>query len=184
MSKVGRNAKCQCGSGKKYKNCCLGKSSKSEPRRESAMVTMPASLPGTKFNLVRCHRWKDPNDPRNHASPAGSPGFYRAAVIFGRSGATPPGDLQPEGTGDSFIVIPQAGTEPNPVLPYAGVEYGTGDEVIHFDGYVNAQGRLARTVAPKVQATTFADAETKTLRAVHGLLSQLPVRAPRAYWCD
>ncbi len=86
------------------------------------------------------------------------------------------GDLQQEGTGDSFIVIPQAGTEPNSELPYAGAEYRTGDEVIHFDGYVNTQGRLARMVAPNVQATTFADAETKTLRAVHGLLSQLAVR--------
>src|SRR5205814_9702103 len=68
------------------------------------------------------------------------------------------------------------GTARNPELPYAGAEYGPADDVMHFDGYVNAQSQLARMVARKVEAATFSDAETKALRAMHGLLSQLSVR--------
>jgi hypothetical protein len=39
MSKLGRNDPCHCGSGKKYKHCCLGK----EPR----VVAAPSPIPHT-----------------------------------------------------------------------------------------------------------------------------------------
>jgi methylamine utilization protein MauJ/SEC-C motif-containing protein len=178
---ISRNQPCHCGSGLKYKRCCLGKQTspsptKSQPRKESVTLTFPATLPGTRFNFVLCCRWKDPNDPRNHASPAGAPGLYRVSVFFGRSGGTLAGDLQPGGGGDSFIKIPPTGATPNLDVPCAVVEYGVGDEVIHFDGYVNSEGHLARMVAAKVQAFSIAEAELKSLRAINGLLSQFAVR--------
>lgn len=137
---------------------------------------IPKSLPGSRSKFTLCHWWKDPDDTRNQASPLGSAGFYSVTFILGRSSGTLAGDLQPNEIGDSFIIIAHAGTTPNPGVPYAGVEYGAGDEKIHFDLYVNAQSRLARMITPKVYAMTFADAEAKCSRAVHGLLSQLTVR--------
>lgn len=139
-------------------------------------MTVTARLPGTRINLILCPRWMNPEDPRNHASPAGSPGFYHVAVIFARSDGTLASDVPLAEGGDSFIVIPSAGKTPNPNLPYAGAEYGTREEMIHFDGYVNIHGRLARMVAPKVYGSSFADADSKCLRAIHALLSQLTVR--------
>ena len=50
MGAVGRNDPCPCGSGKKYKQCCLGK----EPptRLLSAMDDLRAAIAGKKFNSL------------------------------------------------------------------------------------------------------------------------------------
>jgi hypothetical protein len=37
---VGRNAPCPCGSGKKYKNCCLGRALPAERRKLIALVAV------------------------------------------------------------------------------------------------------------------------------------------------
>jgi hypothetical protein len=36
MAKIGRNDRCPCGSGKKYKQCCLAKGEVAEPRTLAA----------------------------------------------------------------------------------------------------------------------------------------------------
>jgi len=41
MAKIGRNAPCPCGSGKKYKKCCLALHSTSSPRQDS---DIPSSI--------------------------------------------------------------------------------------------------------------------------------------------
>ncbi len=38
---VGRNDPCPCGSGKKYKKCCLGKDEQDSPARGAAEVVVP-----------------------------------------------------------------------------------------------------------------------------------------------
>src|SRR5688500_7893588 len=41
MSKIGRNIPCPCGSGKKYKQCCLSRVSESKPGRSGHSVSVP-----------------------------------------------------------------------------------------------------------------------------------------------
>ncbi len=41
MTKLGRNAPCPCGSGKKYKKCCLGRSDGIQPSRAAKMRYIP-----------------------------------------------------------------------------------------------------------------------------------------------
>ena len=43
MAKTGRNDPCPCGSGKKYKNCCLTKDEAAEREKLAAAVQPPAS---------------------------------------------------------------------------------------------------------------------------------------------
>jgi len=45
MAKTGRNDPCPCGSGKKYKNCCLTKDEAVEHERLAAAAQPPASPP-------------------------------------------------------------------------------------------------------------------------------------------
>ena len=58
MSKVGRNARCPCGSGKKYKGCCGSTSAAAEPARPGAGVKrdseVAAGIPGmTAYSIAR-----------------------------------------------------------------------------------------------------------------------------------
>lgn len=46
MTKVGRNDPCPCGSGTKYKKCCLDK----RPRQQIVMVGSPEPLSGIHYD--------------------------------------------------------------------------------------------------------------------------------------
>ncbi len=50
MDKIGRNEPCPCGSGKKYKQCCLGK--EPPPRLLSAMDEIQAAVAGKNFKSL------------------------------------------------------------------------------------------------------------------------------------
>ena len=176
MSGVGRNDPCPCGSGKKYKKCCEGKSTRPEPQQRSATVKVPAGLPGSRIDLVLRHQWKDSQDPRNSASPQGAPGLCTLTFTLGRSAGTIAVDGEQEKTGDSLLVVAEASPALRTDLPYAGADYGAGPELIHLDGYVNARGHLAKLVATNVMAVSFADAEHKALNTMQRLASQLAVR--------
>mgnify|MGYP002620869661 CR=1 FL=1 len=150
-----------------------------------ARVVIPPSLPGTKFSLTLCHRWKDPNDPRNRSSPIGSSGLYKVTITFSRSSGTPddsvqldkPDDsVQLDKPGDSFIVIRDPDAFRSSELPDAKLVYGGEDQQIQFEAYANNNGRLASMVAQNVHASSFNDAERKVLLAVNGLLSRLSVK--------
>jgi hypothetical protein len=54
MSKIGRNAPCPCGSGKKYKKCCEGRGS--EPVRTSAAGQLPRDVPPQKVHTAQAER--------------------------------------------------------------------------------------------------------------------------------
>jgi len=45
MTKIGRNAPCPCGSGKKYKKCCLGKVDPTQAVPESDAPALPPGAP-------------------------------------------------------------------------------------------------------------------------------------------
>ena len=59
---IGRNAKCRCGSGKQYKQCCMKKDF-DEPQHESE--TLPRSIPMSDeiSELLKSHRDPEIEDP-------------------------------------------------------------------------------------------------------------------------
>jgi len=59
MKKTGRNEKCNCGSGKKYKKCCLWDDEKNEYKAERisvfnafSVMTDPRDNRGKKYKLI------------------------------------------------------------------------------------------------------------------------------------
>src|SRR5262245_7750854 len=56
-SKAGRNDPCRCGSGKKYKKCCLARDQEASSKAAAAMVPPPSSVasPGPAPLLTRLH---------------------------------------------------------------------------------------------------------------------------------
>jgi len=63
MAKIGRNAPCPCGSGKKYKHCCLKKSQEAE--RE---IQTQISLYGERLQAVlKAHAWLISDEDRREA---------------------------------------------------------------------------------------------------------------------
>jgi len=53
MAKPGRNDPCSCGSGKKYKRCCLAKDQEAERTRAAAAVAAPSRrLPGVAGEIA------------------------------------------------------------------------------------------------------------------------------------
>ena len=64
MNKIGRNAPCPCGSGKKYKKCCLGKIFTSDPTRVHTPTLHQRNLILLNavfdiFGLTRGIEWED-----------------------------------------------------------------------------------------------------------------------------
>lgn len=71
-ARVGRNAPCPCGSGRKYKKCCLGKEAVPQPRpsgaearlRERLLEYAQRALPYGEFERALSIFWKGRFDPR------------------------------------------------------------------------------------------------------------------------
>ncbi|MFH1176825.1 MAG: SEC-C metal-binding domain-containing protein [Acidobacteriota bacterium] len=53
ISRPGRNEPCHCGSGRKYKHCCLGKDEETERASRSALVTEAAAPPAEQKDKPR-----------------------------------------------------------------------------------------------------------------------------------
>src|SRR5437773_953757 len=62
-SKLGRNDPCHCGSGKKYKKCCLIKAAYVDPtppkEKELNGVIPSGVIPGTKKVILKSYVWKN-----------------------------------------------------------------------------------------------------------------------------
>jgi len=141
--------------------------------RQTANITVPAGLPGGRITVGLRHRWKDPDDARNHAPDEGSQGFYAVTLDLARQVGTPTvGDVFPA---DSSLVLADLATSLRLDKPYAVAEFGEGPERVRLEAYVNPLGRLAKLVAHALEAQTFADAERKASAAAQRLLSQISV---------
>ena len=135
-------------------------------------LRMPAGLPVTKLYVTRTPRTMDPSDP---ASLYGSSGLYDIHLYLSCPGSINSGQSDAQ-RGDSLVAVPQAGAQPDVSVPQIGMDIESERGVIHLDGYVNGKGRLAKVVAPQVQAKSFSDAELQAERALSRVLSQFAVR--------
>ena len=67
MAKIGRNDPCPCGSGKKYKKCCMASD---EAAARAARPAQPAAVPGRRPSLASYAREHDDLDELTEASNA------------------------------------------------------------------------------------------------------------------
>src|SRR5262245_35279794 len=96
--KVGRNERCPCGSGEKFKRCCAFARSVGRPQESSGAPPLATSLRNQarvdvklggvegqdqRYTFVPTFRG---NDPRNSGRPGGEPGGYRVVLTFARPG--------------------------------------------------------------------------------------------------
>jgi len=82
MSKLGRNDPCRCGSGKKYKQCCLAKDEAREREArakaaEQAAAAAPAEAPAEDAAARRAPRSPAPFSARGRAN---THGFQRVTA--------------------------------------------------------------------------------------------------------
>jgi TolA-binding protein len=67
MAKIGRNDPCPCGSGKKYKKCCMASD---EAAARAARPAQPAAVPARRPSLASHAREHDERDELTEASNA------------------------------------------------------------------------------------------------------------------
>ena len=67
MAKIGRNDPCPCGSGKKYKKCCLASD---EAADRAARPAQPAAVPSRRPSLASYFQEQDERDELTEASNA------------------------------------------------------------------------------------------------------------------
>jgi tetratricopeptide (TPR) repeat protein len=67
MAKIGRNDPCACGSGKKYKKCCMARD---EAAALAARAAQPAAMPARRPSLARHFQEHDEPDELTEASNA------------------------------------------------------------------------------------------------------------------
>jgi tetratricopeptide (TPR) repeat protein len=67
MAKIGRNDPCPCGSGKKYKKCCLASD---EAAARAARPAQPAAVPARRPSLASYFQEQDERDELTEASNA------------------------------------------------------------------------------------------------------------------
>ena len=92
--KIGRNELCPCGSGRKYKKCCLMKKEaapmQSQDPQQTTVPPISANLSVPSFPgeaaVVTIVPTFAPGDPRNTNDPHGQPGKYRVTVVLSRPG--------------------------------------------------------------------------------------------------
>lgn len=179
-SKICRNSPCPCGSGEKYKKCCMVKKTKnfSEPLSDNNPVTLKNDgFPGCLQHIVAVPVYKDKSDPRNTDSPQGLPGDYKVEFILSRPGF----NIHPEYqlsfaaglNGDSHLAITQPAFTPpsletaTQIKIYAVVE---GQKLV-FHGFPNERGYLAKICIDKLFANNFDEARNFAYRCLAPSLS-------------
>jgi Methylamine utilization protein MauJ/SEC-C motif len=184
MAKIGRNASCPCGSGKKYKKCHGREQTAlsvpgAPPIRipaQGATQNLPAEgLPGLPQYLTVVFEYRDPQDPRNRPGPQGQPGEYEVVFTFSRPGFS----LQPEynasfadglkGTSHLAICGPSH-TSIDATADRIRLDAVVDSEQLAFTGYPDASGFLSRLVG-RCHARDFLNAHRKAFRAVAPALS-------------
>jgi hypothetical protein len=181
---VGRNDRCPCGSGKKFKRCCGFFSSGSTDAKPIASVPVAPGVPFThsipigvsghqQYVSIR-PTFGGTRDPRNHGKPEGVPGLYKVVFTLSRPGFP----LRPEGEytfennlhGESHVY-----SKVTPETTAIEFSIASPSETMVFRGYLNNDGCLAKIVAESISAEDFHNAEEKAWNALSPILSTLSV---------
>src|SRR5580704_7398631 len=183
--KIGRNVLCPCGSGKKYKRCCLGR--KETPLTEPPSVpSAPAppvrqevptiTFPGEAATMTMVPIFPS-GDPRNVSDPRGLPGKYSVTVVLGR-----PGRFEVEErtmnfsdllSGDSHIAIAPPVPVSKEMANNSGIRIRAQIDAgaFTFNGKPNAKGYLGKLISEPFDAQSFDDAIKRAYHAVAPSLS-------------
>lgn len=192
MGRIGRNAPCPCGSGKKYKRCCGPRGQRDQnaissagsgvtnPQNNSRLVGLDPmatkasidlmGLSGEVQEMVALNVFKGP-DPRNEGGPAGLPGLYKVTFLLNRPGHSliPEKEFSFTGSlkGDSHLAITKpAFTPPDPNADQIRISAQTPDAKIDFTGYPNEKGFLGKIESEPFNAQNRGEA----LRKAYGAL--------------
>jgi len=188
-AKIGRNAPCLCGSGKKYKKCCLMRNEERAAKLPiSHQIPAPtvtqeipmSTFPGEPATITVVPLFA-PGDPRNTNEPKGLPGQYQAGIVLCRAGRLEVGErnvaFSDRLVGDSHIAITQPAIAPetmtNAVCIRIRAVTDAGSFV--FDGKPNARGYLGKLVSDPFDARSFDDAMQKAYHAIAPSLSNWSV---------
>jgi hypothetical protein len=179
--KIGRNEPCPCGSGKKYKNCCLDSGASVANTLSSALpqVTQQVdlqTLPGEPATVTMIPIFAA-GDSRNTDNPKGLPGKYHVSVVLAR-----PGHLEFEErvihfsdrlSGDSHLAITEPAVTAHrvPKAVAIRVRVQTDAGAFTFDGKPNAKGYLGKLISEPFEAQSFDDALKKAYHAIAPSLS-------------
>jgi hypothetical protein len=193
VAKVGRNAPCPCGSGKKYKRCHANDERSAQPgpgitnpavRQPDLRLTNPAQttaelrfggMPGMQQFLTMVPVYADSNDPRYRTGPQGAPGEYELEFTFCRPGIP----LQPESSvsfgaglkGDSHLAITRTAHQAIDASAAAlQVEVVIEGWRLQFIASPNERGFMAK-IAGRVSATGFIEALRNGFKALAPTIS-------------
>ncbi|MEW6745997.1 MAG: SEC-C metal-binding domain-containing protein [Planctomycetota bacterium] len=83
MDKVGRNDPCPCGSGQKYKKCCMGRRDLPQAETIAPATLVEESLDGYALTPSEQRRWLDRTDMRSHNRILEMPDEELVALPFG-----------------------------------------------------------------------------------------------------
>src|SRR5688500_10817928 len=160
MKKTGRNDPCPCGSGKKYKHCCYGKSALQTVTTQAAEVSIPAAL---KSALEHHHAGRLPEAEAIYQQILSvDPNNAEALHLSGVS-------AHQRGINDSAVTLINRAITINPTEPRYYSNLGSA---------LGAQGKLDDAVASYRQALSmnpnFADAHYNlgSLLQAHGQLDK------------
>jgi hypothetical protein len=182
--KIGRNSSCPCGSGRKYKKCCLLKKVESmrsaNPQQATASPANQevhlSTFPG-EAAIITMVPFFSPGDPRNTNAPKGIPGQYRVTIVLCRPGHFEVGErvvnFSDRLAGDSHIAITRPAVVSSVMPDAAGIRIRarTVAGAFTFDGKPNSKGYLGKLVSEPFDAQDFDDALKKAYHAVAPSLS-------------
>lgn len=181
--KIGRNNRCPCGSGKKYKKCCgsvARQKTEMAPRGTLSTQVPMMGVPGESQGMVACNHFRNEADPRNTGGPTGLPGNYRVTFLFERPNYRQTKEYEFAFVsplhGDSHLAITKpAFTPPDPNADQIKVYATTPHGVFEFTGFPNERGFLGKVVSELFPANDRYDAERKAFDALVPALSNWSV---------
>lgn len=185
------NRRCECGSGKKSRNCeCANRepSDRVDPRRGRFPTQVRTGeerlgLPGSHQTfLIQFIKASEPVPPHAGVGP------FEVTVVLGTTEAASQDaggvDLRTDRGGDSMLIVPRGSKLADPVIELWAEEPcepplsapATLSSVpraeLKFVGYRNERGRLARLVVRQVAATSAAGARARVVAAARVVLAR------------
>ncbi len=174
-NKTGRNDPCPCGSGKKFKKCCLGKAASPPMSKQSAtnVSQKPWGVPGEEHQL-----WVVPLKAGQQPPTTlrGAPGKYKVQLLLSRPGYPFTSEREhkfiDDVIGDSHVAITKPLKERKVEDAVIVLLQASGHgQQITFKGLPNDNGYLGKLVVEEMYANGFHEAEDLAYQVIAPFLS-------------